>query len=277
MENCLVTKLKGTVDNVNLSKIGELVVKTKGNIILTSENAITVRANKNAISLVNGGPYSNSVNVPAGMNPATQIYVSEECTVFIPKYYLHTITINPSDNIDLNFTGEFDVLEGGVGFGAVAVGTKFDLGIAPKKLVNISASNYTISFNGDSYPILKKVSFESTNKDQVINISDLVSKAPLLEEYRCYSNYQNGTFEGFGNAKRLNLIYGFNGTGTMEGFVAAQRLASGDREARTTGSANLMWCGNITFQGVSNLVLGSVKTLSWTADTITFDGTTINA
>jgi hypothetical protein len=275
--DCLVEKLKGTVDNVNLFKIGELVVNVKSGFALTSENAITVRANKNAISLVNGGPYSNSVNVPAGLSTATSIYVSEECTVFIPKYYLHNITMNPSDNTDLNFTGDFDVLEGGVGFNAVAVGTKFDLGTAPKKLENISAYNYTISFNGDSYPLLKRISFDPTNKDQDINISDLVSKAPLLNEYRCYSNHQNGVFEDFGNAKRINLIYGFNGTGTMEGFVAAQRLASGDREARTTGSISLQWCRNITFQGVSNLVQGSVKTLSWTADTITFDGTTINA
>jgi len=277
MENCLITKLKGTVDNVNLPKIGELVVKLNNSFSLTSENVITVRANKNAISLVSGGPYSNSVNVPAGLSVPTTIYISEECTVFIPKYYLHTIVMNPSDNIDLNFAGELDVLEGGVGFDVPIVGIKFDLGTAPKKLIYISAYDYTISFNGDSYPSLKRVSFNSTNKDQVINISDLVSKAPRLEEYKCYSNHQNGTFVDFGNAKRLNLIYGFIGSGTMEGFVAAQRLAFGDRGARTTGSVNLLWCTKITFQGVGGLVLGSVKTLSWTADTITFDGTTINA
>lgn len=273
MNNCLVTKLKGEVSNNELPKLGELVARVNSSFSVSPKSsAITVRASKNALSLTENGSPSSSVEVTDLVN-ATTIYVSQECTVFIPQYNLSVLNIDPIDDIDIEFAS--------ANFHRLWLGSKnlnsVHFGVCSPYVNSIQLENNTIDFSASGYSLLSSVKFATTNLKQKMDVDDFTSKAPLLSDYRCFGRQQTGTFDNFGRCKDILRIYGFTGNGSIEGFVTAQRQAYGGRAAKTTGTVNLLWCSKVTFQGVDGLIKGTEKILSWTANTITFDGTTINA
>lgn len=280
MENCIKTQLKSVVDNSNLPLVGELVVKVNSNIIVLPKVPITIRADKNAISTINGGTPVDSISITDTTNPTT-IYVSSECTVFIPQYNLNTLQISPLEDINVNYVS---AIFGRIDLTILAITNNVDLGVAPASSVGLHLADNTIELSASAYPVLGVLTTQITNKNIKVNIADLCSKAPVLREYKCYTNVEKivGEFADFGNCKSIEAIYGFGKAGTLESFVVAQRATyhqgqSDERAGRTIGSVNLFWCQNLTFQGVNAGIQGSVKTLSWTENTITFDGTTINA
>lgn len=85
MENCLTTQLKGTVQNDNLLKIGDMVVQVKKSldanvetsikIAFNVESTITPRGN-GLIGLSAGNLSSNPVTIPA--NTETQVFLSND-------------------------------------------------------------------------------------------------------------------------------------------------------------------------------------------------------
>ena len=215
MENCLVTKMKGIVNNKNLSKIGEISVVVNSNFQLVTEVAIEVRANKNAISLVEGGSYTESVNIPAGTTSSTTVYVSQECTVFIPQWNLRALIITPIKDTNISYIGIKS--NDSITFSVRDDNSLVNLGTVSTKTNYITIRNCTCDFNKESYPSLKSFSSSSFNKSQIINISELVSKAPLLESFSCYTSANNliGVLSDFGVAKNIATLTGLACGGGM--------------------------------------------------------------
>lgn len=280
MKNCLVTKLKSVVLNDSLLRLGELPINIgAGSFLISPSEETTVRADKNVLSLTNGGTGTNSVTIPAGtISAGTTVYVSGECTVYIPQYIVQKISISPKNDIDIKYLG-VNANTQGLYITIPNNTSTAELGTLPKKCVQATLDSNLINFNFDSYPKLRVISANNLFKTIEYNVEEIAQKCPELRTFGLFTTADKitGDFEDFGTLKHIEAISGFRGGGTMEGFVAAQRVASGDRAARTTGSISLIWCDSITFQGVGNIVQGTAKTLSWTANTITFDGTTIEA
>lgn len=276
MKNCLVTKLKRTVDNPNLALLGELPVVVNSSFSVSSQQQIKVRANKNAISLTENGTPTNEITIEPDGSP-TPIYVMEECIVFLPYYYIAKLFISPIEDINVKYYG----YKSSSNFIQLTIqGTNsVNLGELPINIKYADLGDCTIKLSADTYPNLTNFTTGATNKKQLINLVEIKNKMPSLQIFYVYvpaGNY-TGTVEDLGGIKTLTNITGLTISGAMENFVAAQRQSYSGRAGRTTGSVSLKWCRNFTFQGVDNLVLGTAKTLSWTATTITFDGTTIDA
>lgn len=103
----------------------------------------------------------------------------------------------------------------------------------------------------------------------------ILSKAVNLTTLE--SNYVNtvGKLDDLGHNTKLTYITLYNSsvTGTVEAFVAAQRA-----NGRTTCTNITTVFGNTSIKFNSQSIIGSgEKALSWTDDTITFDGVTISA
>lgn len=279
MKNCLVTRYKSSVSNNDLLRFGELPIKMDvGSFkINNSTNDTVIRADKASLSLVNGGTGYDSVTVSKASDTTTMttVYVTQPCTVFVPQYYLNRITIIPQEDINIEFIGA------NIGIGAyITVDTSTvqkHLGVVPANCRSLNCYLCTFDLSNVEHPNLISLQANSGNTRNSLDVPLIAAVCPELKTMEVPSSNIVGTLEDFGACKNLVTLSFFSGTGTMEGFVAAQRVASGSRPARTTGSISLKWCTKITFQGVNNLVQGTAKTLSWTATTITFDGTTITA
>lgn len=109
--------------------------------------------------------------------------------------------------------------------------------------------------------------------------ADFVKFAATMTELNIsFNTLITGNIADFGPCVNLTTLNISNTgvTGSLEGFVAAQRAAG-----RTTcNSLSLPYIGEgqtITFNGAKITTIQYTNTLSWTANTITFNGTTITA
>lgn len=274
-KNCFVTKLKGVVSDNTLSRFGELPIKVvAGSFQINNSTSDTlVRSDKASLSLVNGGPGANSVTVPKAANTTTNttVYITTDCTIFLPQYELNRFYFLPAADLNIKYVG--GSLEEGAYISITASSVSVHLGSLPINARSIANSMCTFDFDSDEYPYLITINSNLSNRVWVVNAEELAEKLPAIREYTLWSTAANstGTFDDFGVCTGLTSFKGFHGSGTIEGFVAKQRAAS-----RTTGSVTLQYLGAVTFNG-STINSGTAKTLSWTANTITFDGTTINA
>lgn len=272
--NCLVRKYKAVVNNDSLLRLGDIVVPINtGGFSIASSKDITIKADKEALSLTSGGTGSKSVVIPGtSSSTPTNVFVTQECVVYIPQYDLLRLATSPIADIDYKYVGANSV--------RVIISLqnsnnlRYNLGTLPKNAFDVAAGQYSFNLDWDSYPVLKSIQ-ANYNSALNISLSELAEKAPLLETLNlALSTAQmTGSLDDLGKCK---LITGAKGIvrGTIEGFVTSERTAYGERAARTTGNA-VITGNNITFQGTA---IGSGDhNLSWTATTITFDGTTITA
>lgn len=278
--NCFVTKLKGIVNDDTLSKFGELPIKmSAGSFMINNSTSDTlIRSDKDSLSLSNGGTGSKTVTVPKASDSTSLItvYVTQDCTVFIPQYYLNRLQFTPADNINITSVGLG--LTDGAYISILSSSVAFHLGELPKNARSIASSMCTFGLALDEYPYLIMINCNLINYAFVVDSKELAEKLPALRDYTLWTSADKsiGTFDEWGICKSLNSLTGYHGSGTIEGFVANQRAVYGSRPARTSGSVTLRYLGAVTFNG-STISSGTAKVLSWTANTITFDGTTINA
>lgn len=282
--NCLVTKLKAVVNNDSLPRLNEIVVKVASGSfqICNSTKETVIRSNKNSLSLTSGGTGSSSVTVPKANNTTTMttVYVNQECTIYVPKYYLVRFYFTPIEDVDIKNVGLNSDL--GCYISIMSSSSQVSLGSLPRNIRSISPSMCSFVFDEDEYPNLITINGNPSNRIWVVNAAEMAQKLPAIRQYNLWSTATNstGSFDDFGLCKGLTETNGelksYHGSGTIEGFVANQRGTTGGRPAKTTGTVKLQYLGAITFNG--NVVnTDTEKTLSWTADTITFDGTTISA
>lgn len=281
MSKCLVTKLNGVVNDDALLRLGEIAISVDAGDfrIVNTSGTTTIRANKASLSLTEGGAGSTSVSArkSASNTDFVFIYVTEPCIVYIPQYYLERLYISPKSDIDIKYLGA-SLGESGSYFSVPTLTYVVSLGSVPANIRSLSVGMCNFNLDEDEYPSLIALSAAATNRVFVIDAADIAERMPALRDYSIWSTADNssGSFDDFGKCKSLNSLKMYHGSGTIEGFVANQRAIYGSRPARTSGSVTLQYLGAVTFNGTT-IYSATAKTLSWTATTITFDGTTINA
>ena len=254
--NCLVTKLKATVDNSNLEKLGVLDIFGTGNadIGFRGSSPITVKC-------VSGTMYSDSAR--------TQAITEKVIPVSVNTFYVYIVNgthIEVSSKYNITFFYATPATE--------KMNTedfKYSTGIArltvPQikgKLSDLSGltSCTTLELVGSSAPY---------NTELEGYISDIAGLTALTKINLMRADHVRGSFESLGKCIALTeiKIAETHIAGTVEAFVARQRGAG-----RTTASNIAISLADTTFNG--SPVTHNNTTLSWTATTITFNGVTID-
>lgn len=254
--NCLVTKLKATVDNSNLKKLGVLDIYGTGNadIGFKGSSPITVKC-------VSGTMYSDSgrtqsiteKEIPVSAN-TTYLYIVDGTHIEVSsKYNITFVYATPAT--DKMSTEDFKYSTGI---------TRLTVPQIKGKLSDLSGltSCTTLELVGTSVPYNNEL--EGVASD-IAGLTGL-TKISLLRAIKI-----TGSFESLGKCTALTdiKIAETKIGGTVEAFVARQRGAG-----RTTASNIAISLANTTFNG--NSVTHNPTTLSWTATTITFNGVTID-
>lgn len=254
--NCLVTKLKATVDNSNLKKLGVLDIYGTGNadIGFKGSSPITVKC-------VSGTMYSDSgrtqsiteKEIPVSAN-TTYLYIVDGTHIEVSNKYAITFVFMTVATEKLN-TEDFKYSTGII---------RLTVPQIKGKLSDLSGltSCTTLELVGPS---------AAYNQELVGTASDIAGLTALTKLNLMRAVNVTGSFESLGKCIALTEIKIAETLigGTVEAFVARQRGAG-----RTTASNITISLADTTFDGSS--VTHSNTTLSWTATTITFNGVTID-
>lgn len=254
--NCLVTKLKATVDNSNLKKLGVLDIYGTGNadIGFKGSSPITVKC-------VSGTMYSDS-----GRTQAITEKVIPVSTNSSYVYIVNGTHIEVSSKYDITFFYATPTTE--------MINTedfKYSTGITRLTVPQIKGNLSNLS-GLTSCTALELVSSSAPyNFALEGTAADIAGLTALTKINLVRAQHVIGSFESLGKCIALTDIKlaESNIAGTVEAFVARQRGAG-----RTTASNIAISLANTTFNGSS--VTHGNTTLSWTATTITFNGVTID-
>ena len=281
--NCLVTKLKGIVNNNNLPKYGELLWRVSSNDVITI--VFGVGQWKNANFEVTGD---------------LSIWNYQETTNYGQTY--HYESSSPTDTIsikikgnngDISFTDKYSMWDN-LTKAVILYDTVYDNDIKSLKYWFKSTKLALNVFGGKSASQNKYVERTGTLNDIVEigvpftsidigysknitgNIATMAALKNTLTKFAAYGTSLSGSIEDLGECTllvTLNFNSDFGIEGTVEGFVARQRAAG-----RTTAEFTQfdMSSSKVTFNGHTLTGLTN-NTLLWTANTITCYGETINA
>lgn len=237
--DCLVTKLKGSVQNDNLSYFGKLKIQVNNStgsgvsFQILNNGIISTADGSNKLKITgSSGDYKNSITIN---NSAWIEFAVGEYLVIMDKY---------------NFRG---IAHGNTPDKASVIGFNVEEFEYSPNIESLSGLNNTTSFGNFDVLQGKLPNLSSLS----INGTDITATTGVL-----------GTF-GF-NKTELSFT---KITGDLEDFVRARR-AKGVSEYTTT----VHWhaCPGVKFNGNAiNTAQGAE--FSWTASTITLDGVTVNA
>lgn len=273
MENCLVTKLKSVVENDNLGTLGRLIIGRNYNSSDTAESAYfgvsrssIADGQKVTLTIVGDGYFSTSFDGESigkvvevtknaeGESTTLSLYTSNgNYKILVDNKYYFNIPYFPisySINMaDIYYT-KIPQVSGDGYYGNVS---ELPLRIYSLKILDSQYGkvNYT---EADIARLVNLKSF-SIASERLPRISTAtIGKLTLLEGDNQISSIQ----------------------GSIENFVANQRAGG-----RTTfsGNLNLKWIGSLGTVTFNGAVIQNVQNgiITWTYDTITFRGTTINA
>lgn len=269
MENCLVTKYKAVVDNDNLTKLGviKLTATTDTNnyirVNFNGEHIVKILNTNESVEFAWGGAKKidgHTVKVIGGSEAAPGFSMTSACDVVMEiegKYDIETFSIQYVSSIKGGIDSLYSTLE------------------------VLQLEGNTMSFNTSSFKKftnLTEINLGTNFSSFTGNLGDLADLT-LLEELRAgkATNYISGDISVLGKLTALTTFYmsgNNNITGTLESFVAAQR--TNGRTTESTG-INFAWgLYGVTFNGAAISRTHSC-TLTWTADSITYDGVTISA
>lgn len=290
--NCLVTKLKGAVVNPDLSKLGEIVITVTDaanfKINNTSVGQI-IRANSAVLYYLDsndnkvGEPFSEGV-LYDGENHIYGVGVAAgfEGKVFVKfDYAAQDITLNGGN-------ADFSSLTS----------------IRSFRCQNTEHGTQITGFPTAEHQIIieKCPANKDTNMDEFANIYDagvtnlsispspgsvnfdvaaLIANKPNIASLQIYratlTGLTNKSMADFGKLAALTSITHINKySWTVENFVANKRSAE-----VTSGSVNIIYGGDDSAGGVCSFngqkLDSSVTEVTWTANTITYNGVTIDA
>lgn len=262
MKNCLVTKLKGVVDNDQLFKLGELKVK------IGEANFLGFAADDSqTISVVDGDLlFNGQTTIQLTNTYQNNVNITGEGTVSIPnKYNLTIFEANLKEQID---------------FKKIRYCTKL-------RTINLKGDDFVYDlddFNIES-SVLTKIKIDNALEikgsiNNLLKYNNLTSLALNSSSIKHFTETDFSILGKFAECTTYGatVVHG-RLTGSIEDFVAQKRLARTAAGLEVAGSCTIDWLGdggNITFQGtiIANV---SNNTISWTANTITYNGTTIEA
>lgn len=273
MGNCLFTKLKSVVENDNLEKLGELVIVRKYNSSETTDTAYfgvnrtrIADGQKITLTIVGDGYFSNSFGgtsigkvVELTKNSAEESGIKNlwtsngNYTILVDNKYNFSIGQFPA-SYQINMADIYYTKIGSI----VGVGYYGDVSKLPLRITQLSLEDSQYG----------KVNYTDADIERLVNLTALKVAS---ERFPRVSTAALGKLTSLVGNNQISSI-----EGSIEDFVANQRAGG-----RTTfdGNLNLKWIGalgTVTFNGdvISNVQDGII---TWTADTITFRGTTIDA
>lgn len=266
MKSCLITKLKGTVDNSSLLKLGEVLTTIDGvnsptllNLYPVTGKTLTISADTDCLSVDNGVSYVSEVVI----SDNTECYV------------------NNADTVNLKIYPKYDILKAGKWNDMENVSTvikNLDIFAYSKNIVEIRLRDSNTD-NGNIKNIKKCINLTSlyTNDGCTCNLSDLAEFTMLRHLTLPRNSY--GDLSVLANIHTLTEINGcfYNSriTGSIEEFVSIRR-AAGQTTGTISGTYIFADCPNITFNG-SPMGKNDSNKLIWDATTITISDTTIVA
>lgn len=279
MGNCLVTKLKSVVNNDNLDTLGSVKMfltpeLSSGAYVITLNlgtmpHRISIRGNTNTALSVSNPSQGTLVD---GHTIDYLGIVSSSAGLRITVQNGNRTTIEIDKKSDLNklvvFSNSFPEIKNGI--------TDLPSTIELIDLAGYSGSLFTSDFVG--FSSLKLLNFANSFKSFEGQLSNL-GNLSVLESITANSNKNTitGDIKDIGSLTHLTT-FKFSGnigiSGSIEEFVAAQRLAG--RTTESTGISFGWGLTNVTFNGSTTQTDHSC-TLTWTTDTITYDGVTISA
>lgn len=266
MKNCLITKLKGTVDNSSLLKLGEVLTTidsvsspTLLNLYPVTGKTLTISADTNCLSINNGVSYTNEVVI----SDNTECYV------------------NNADAVNLKIYPKYDILKAGKWNdedNASTVIKNIDIFAYSTNIVEIKLRNSNTD-NGDIKNIKKCINLTSleVNDGCTCNLSDLAGFTVLRHLTLPKNSYGNlSVLANIPTLIEINNCFGNSRiTGSIEEFVSIRR-AAGQTTGQISGGYLFANCPNITFNG-NPMGNNDSNKLTWDATTITISGTTIVA
>lgn len=289
MGNCIVTKLNGTVNNSSLKKLGHVVYELKNP---STEAFYILGASKGGvIAEIRGAKFDSghygtqviddthiSVGTNTTNNPTFEIKDIESANVEVEVYDKNSITQIGYSIInlkDFDYSNLISIYNSTL-FGHTSILTKFvDLSVLQSSGGNLTGNISNLSGLTD----LIRLSIVDANITG--NISSLSGLINLTELDLGNCPEVHGDIAALGTLTSLNKLNLWHGStiinqysGSLESFVAAQR-ANG-RTVNSTGISGIYGLDGVTFNG-SLIAYKLNRVLTWTADTITFDGVTVNA
>lgn len=263
MANCLVTTLSATVNNDKLPKLGCFTVKkisaqesfnanyylaiwTNGTGVATSRDSVFLDGSGNSLGNQLSIPSQNydfyvRLGLPVGVFDIPKNIITRFITTFAYTHIEMPIA-SFSDMHNLQYAEP--ILSG-------------DL----SELYGLD-SIQTLKFK-DHSPLTGDIAhlskFSTLTVLSFVNISGIYGK---IEELGKLTNISSITFNtSCGRVK-----------GNIEDFVIVERM-----NGRSTGTVSMLIYGPLIYFNGTRCYASTAKTLSWTANTITYDGTTINA
>ena len=284
MNECLVTKLKASVNDDSLSVLGGFIcsvqTNTSGYFNVASASSEEVRVeildDAYAVEYVSaGGRIIDSKNAVAGpLGGDTYVGITttaKEKKLNIKITNKYALTAISSINgwkgslANLSYCNKLEKFSTTYGFG-VAENTE----IFPS-LPSLKQLTLIDSFNGDNSFLEGNVSniLNGLNPSICTSINFNLSKVKYGDLTKLFGRFINLTVMKFDPTFTDNRL-----TGTIESFVQEQR-----RLGRSVCDGINIGLGNygVTFNETMTYSSSDNKTLSWTEDTITLNGVTINA
>ena len=249
MEKCLVTKLNGVVSNNEILKIGELRVKIDSTDAPEYYNHFNATGNEVIVNkLVDDGlnaEFPNRFGTEGGYDGNLS---GKGRLSIMNKYNLTRLELN-----QLVFP-EFDILEE----------IKY-----MKAFANLQSFNQHL--NTEKFPYSSVLTNLNVNNIDG-RLSELANKIPNISTLYISASRIKGNISELGALIKLTKIdtSNTNITGSLESFVVAQRNSG---RSICNGIKFLNTQTNLTFNGAAINANGS---LSWTASTMTYNGTTVN-
>jgi hypothetical protein len=240
MENCLVTKLKASVDNDNLPILNTLKFfkdwvqssyNTNYYINVTPADGKTLEA-----SLADGKVFLDNSGNPS-TNTLTITY----------SYFVHV----PLDRCTMFIKNKADI-----------------------KKVQSTFTDFTIPLSEFSYCTNIEIIRLYVSGDT----KDISMNTKLVEFYSQYQHSISGNISDFGKCTSLEKleINSNRFAGSIEAFVAAQRANGRTSVSSSSQIAVTLTSTPVTFNG-GNASRARAANLYWDATTITYDGVTITA
>ena len=242
--NCLVTKLKGTVDNSELTKLGELKIRLgitpEGSLctLFGPRSVVTVRSDKNALKAQGSDIPTNQLTSKS--DGYTVFTVTEECNVFITNIYrtsyVELYSVVGTDSIDARYLNINTYIFADTTIHIKTGRTTIKI---PEHLKYLDLGTEAIcDFNESKvYDKLVNISMNNTNFNNDINITFVGNNIPNLVSLFSYGNKIYGDFSELGKCTKLERIIGLtspNITGSLEGF-ALNAIST----ERTTGEISI--------------------------------------
>ena len=293
-KNCLVTKYKATVNDNSLLKVGEMfidIIEQKSptnqsnrlylNTGNTSDLVVEVENGEANITLdenmVSG--WTNKITLSKSVTAPAPIFVrnGNYRVKVLSKYNLTEVGRWTESIIQKAISVDVKYLKYSPNLVNLLVGLSGDLANISgctklNKIFNLKISPNLTGSLSDLAPLTALTILDLTGSSHITgSLSDLAPLTALTKLALVNAINITGNIKDIRQPVTLLSIYNTGIVGELIEFVKTQRAAG-----RTTGSCNNggWWGNNITFNG-SNPG-GGAQTLSWTENTITNNGVTVN-